>query len=154
MNRRRDFYAELGIAPTATYRQIRAAYRRLAMDHHPDRHADPVAKVRAEERFKGLAEAYRVLSSLERRREYDARRSAARRSPPARAARDPAGLVLDFLETSLRMWRAWAAAETRRIEQAQVHHQRSVDELIRALQQIERFQRGRAHRPGEKRRRA
>lgn len=50
-------YATLGVPPTATVTEIRAAYRRLAMLHHPDRNA---ADPRAADRFKVILRAYRV----------------------------------------------------------------------------------------------
>jgi curved DNA-binding protein CbpA len=140
MNRRPDFYAELGIARSATDREIRSAFRRLAMTYHPDRHADPAVKTSAAERFKAAAEAYRVLSSPTRRREYDARpRWAARRSSPATAVHHPAGLALDFLDAGWRLWEAWAAVEVRRIELTWARHWRfssSFHELIRAFHQF------------------
>jgi curved DNA-binding protein CbpA len=139
MNRRPDFYAELGIARSATDREIRSAFRRLAMTYHPDRHADPTVKASAAERFKAAAEAYRVLSSPGRRREYDAHRWAARRPSRATAVHHPAGLALDFLDAGWRLWEAWAAVEVRRIEQTWARHQRftsSFHELFRTFHQL------------------
>jgi hypothetical protein len=70
----------LNIGPAAEpSRQVRVSIAQLEgrargpLVHHPDRHAEPAAKARAEERFKAAAEAYRVLSSPEGRRAYDAR---------------------------------------------------------------------------------
>lgn len=66
----RDHYAVLGLPPTATAAEIRAAFRRLARAHHPDvRPGD----ADAERRFKRIARAYATLSDPERRRRYDAR---------------------------------------------------------------------------------
>jgi curved DNA-binding protein CbpA len=144
MNRLPDFYVELGITRSATTRQIRSAFRRLAMVHHPDRHADPAAKARAEERFKAAAEAYRVLSSPERRRLYDAHhRSVSRRPSRAEAVPHPAGLVIDLLEAGWRLWGAWVALEARRMDQMWARYQRftsSFDELIRVRDQFEKLQ--------------
>jgi molecular chaperone DnaJ len=65
----RDYYEVLGVDRTASERDVKRAFRRLARDLHPDvnRH-DPDA----EEKFKEAAEAYEVLSDPERRRTYDA----------------------------------------------------------------------------------
>lgn len=69
----RDYYAMLGVAPSATEDEVKRAYRRLALRHHPDR--NPGDK-RAEERFKQISEAYAVLMDPARRREYDSLRRA------------------------------------------------------------------------------
>lgn len=62
-------YATLGISQSADLSTIRAAYKRLAFDNHPDRNpSDP----RALERFVALSEAHDVLADSDRRRDYDA----------------------------------------------------------------------------------
>lgn len=68
MTSKRDYYEVLGLERTATDQEIKRAYRRLAMDHHPDRNP---GNREAEERFKEAAEAYQVLSDLEKRKRYD-----------------------------------------------------------------------------------
>jgi molecular chaperone DnaJ len=65
---KRDYYEILGVAKTAETTEIKKAYRKLAMDHHPDR--NPGNK-EAEEKFKEASEAYEVLSDDERRSAYD-----------------------------------------------------------------------------------
>ncbi|HLE76937.1 MAG TPA: molecular chaperone DnaJ [bacterium] len=63
-----DYYDILGVDRTASADEIKRAFRRLAREHHPDvKKHDP----QAEERFKGINEAYRVLSDPERRAHYD-----------------------------------------------------------------------------------
>lgn len=65
-----DYYAILGIDETADAREVKRAYRRLAMRLHPDQNpGDP----EAEARFREIAEAYQVLADPERRRLYDLR---------------------------------------------------------------------------------
>jgi len=64
----RDYYEILGVARDADAASIKKAYRRLALQHHPDK--NPGNK-EAEERFKEAAEAYAVLSDPEKRRIYD-----------------------------------------------------------------------------------
>lgn len=65
---KRDYYEVLGVARDATDQQIKSAYRKLAMQYHPDR--NPGDK-QAEERFKEAAEAYAVLAESEKRALYD-----------------------------------------------------------------------------------
>jgi molecular chaperone DnaJ len=65
---KRDYYDILGVTRDADQRQIKQAYRRLAMELHPDRNP---GNPDAEERFKEAAEAYDVLSNPEKREIYD-----------------------------------------------------------------------------------
>jgi molecular chaperone DnaJ len=65
---KRDYYEVLGVARNAEVSEIKKAYRKLAMDFHPDR--NPGSK-EAEERFKEGSEAYEVLSDDDKRAQYD-----------------------------------------------------------------------------------
>src|SRR5882724_5720570 len=65
---KRDYYEILEVTRTATEQEIKRAYRRLAVQHHPDKNLDDP---HAEERFKEAAEAYSVLSNAEQRQRYD-----------------------------------------------------------------------------------
>jgi len=66
---KRDYYEVLGVGRTATEDEIKKAYRRLALQYHPDKNPDN--RPEAEERFKEVAEAYQVLCDAERRAAYD-----------------------------------------------------------------------------------
>ena len=65
---RRDYYAVLGVPRTASEKDIKTAYRKLARKHHPD--VNPGDK-KSEALFKEIGEAYAVLSDPEKRKKYD-----------------------------------------------------------------------------------
>lgn len=65
-----DYYEALGVSRTATEKEIKSAYRKLARQHHPDLHQGD-AKKAAEEKFKIINEAYEVLGDPEKRAKYD-----------------------------------------------------------------------------------
>jgi molecular chaperone DnaJ len=68
MSTKRDFYEILGVSKTATPEEIKKAYRKVAIQFHPDK--NPGNK-EAEEKFKEAAEAYEILSDTEKRSHYD-----------------------------------------------------------------------------------
>ena len=68
MAEKRDYYEVLGVSKNADAAEIKKAYRKLALQYHPDK--NPGNK-EAEEKFKEAAEAYDVLSNEEKRRKYD-----------------------------------------------------------------------------------
>jgi len=65
---KRDYYEVLGVERTASEAELKVAYRKLAVQHHPDRNPDVAG---AEETFKEITEAYAVLSDDGKRRRYD-----------------------------------------------------------------------------------
>src|SRR6478672_7422686 len=67
---KRDYYEVLGVAKNASEEEIKKAYRKHAMRHHPDRNQGESAK-KAEERFKECKEAYEMLSDPQKRAAYD-----------------------------------------------------------------------------------
>lgn len=65
---KKDFYSVLGVSRTATADELKKAYRKLAMQFHPDK--NPGNK-KAEEKFKEITEAYETLSDAQKRKSYD-----------------------------------------------------------------------------------
>ena len=65
---KRDFYEILGVSKSASADEIKKAYRKVAMQYHPDRNPGDKA---AEEKFKEAAEAYEVLSDADKKAQYD-----------------------------------------------------------------------------------
>ena len=65
---KRDYYEVLGVGKSASADEIKKAYRKVAMQYHPDRNPGDHA---AEEKFKEAAEAYAVLADTDKRHMYD-----------------------------------------------------------------------------------
>lgn len=68
MTTKRDLYEVLGVSRDASQDEIKKAYRKLAIQYHPDKNPNDKA---AEERFKEIAEAYAILSDQDKRARYD-----------------------------------------------------------------------------------
>ncbi|XP_003961244.1 dnaJ homolog subfamily C member 7-like [Takifugu rubripes] len=72
-SKRKDYYKVLGVAKNATEDEIKKAYRKRALMHHPDRHSSATAEVQKEEekKFKEVGEAFTVLSDPKKKIRYD-----------------------------------------------------------------------------------
>ncbi len=95
----RDYYEVLGVNKNATEAEIKKAYRKLALKHHPDVSSD---KAEAEERFKEITEAYDVLSNPNKRSTYDRfGQSGFQQAPPGTGFSDFGGFgsFSDIFET-------------------------------------------------------
>jgi molecular chaperone DnaJ len=68
LNGKRDYYEILGVSRNASEQEIKSAYRKMALQHHPDRNPE---NKEAEDKFKEAAEAYAVLSDAQKRAQYD-----------------------------------------------------------------------------------
>jgi DnaJ-class molecular chaperone len=105
VSRFKNYYHVLGVDSAADGMTIKAAFRRLALRHHPDR----ARSVRAARRFPEIREAYDVLSDPDRRREYDrmyraqtalrpvARGDGGTNGAPARSRVAAAGITIDLI---------------------------------------------------------
>ena len=73
VSKRKDLYKILGIERSASGDDIKRAYRKLALKHHPDRHsqADPEVREEEEKKFKEVSSAYSVLSDPRKKGRYD-----------------------------------------------------------------------------------
>lgn len=69
MATKRDYYEILGVQKSATDKEIKSAYRKMALKWHPDK--NPTNKQEAETKFKEINEAYQVLSDSQKRKTYD-----------------------------------------------------------------------------------
>jgi DnaJ family protein C protein 7 len=72
-SKRKDYYKLLGLEKDATEEQIKKAYRKHALQHHPDRHAGATEEFKKaeEKKFKEIGEAYGVLSDAKKKARYD-----------------------------------------------------------------------------------
>jgi curved DNA-binding protein len=110
-----DYYAVLGVPKSATQKDIKAAYRKLARQHHPD--VNPGDKS-AEDRFKQVGEAYEVLSDPDKRTKYDEVGEHWREYEQMQRAQGPTGGQQPF---------DWAAATGQGADGAQYEY-RTVDQ--------------------------
>src|SRR5262245_16498206 len=120
----KDYYATLGVAKTATEKEIKQAYRKLARKHHPD--VNPGDKS-AETKFKGINEAYEVLGDPEKRKKYDELGANWRMYEQAGAGRWPsARLERQFRWRPGRGRRRWLPHDDGRRDARDVRRRRSV----------------------------
>ncbi|MDB5311397.1 MAG: dnaJ [Gemmataceae bacterium] len=95
---KRDYYEVLGVARTATEVEITKAYRKLAMQHHPDRN---VGDAEAEVRFKEVTEAYEILRDPPKREVYDRHGHAGLSGMGAGGGGDPRSAFHDLFDDLL-----------------------------------------------------
>lgn len=70
-SKQKDYYKILGVSRTCTTKDIKKAYRTLALEWHPDKHQGEAEKEKAEAKFQLIAEAAEVLSDNEKRQLFD-----------------------------------------------------------------------------------
>jgi molecular chaperone DnaJ len=89
----KDYYKTLGVSKTATEKEIKSAYRKLARENHPDVNS---GDKNAEKRFQEINEAYEVLSDSENRKKYDQLGSQWRNAGSRRGPGPGGGVEFDF----------------------------------------------------------
>ena len=92
-----DHYATLGVSHDASSDDIRAAYRKLCAEHHPDRGGET-------ERMAAINAAWHVLGDPERRREYDAQRA---QPEPEPQTYEPKAAYASGIYGNAAGWRCW-----------------------------------------------
>lgn len=97
-----DYYSALGVAPNATTEQVRKRFIDLARKLHPDRFSGE-AKVKAEEDFQAITEAFNILSDPMRRREHDMELAQPRSAPGA--SNDPKQLARVYTQRGVKAYR-------------------------------------------------
>ena len=153
----KDYYSILGVPPSAAPTEIRRAFRKLALEHHPDVNKSPGA----EDRFREINTAYQVLMDADKRAGYDAarrgqvswpsesgRQSAPRASGPSQPKDSPRSARRQYFRRRVRL------ATDRRAtwnyyDVLGVPHNATEEKIIQAYQSLYRgFYAGRTHDPG------
>jgi CRISPR/Cas system-associated protein Cas10 (large subunit of type III CRISPR-Cas system) len=129
-----DYYALMGVEPTATHDEIKKAWRDLARKHHPDRGGDA-------DEFNKISEAYKILSDTNKRQAYDIARSI------TQSVRCPCGRA-KFPGQELCAWCALKVSQQESAKQAAEKRERKLREKAKRqyLRQQEKIKRDRQRR--------
>lgn len=99
----KGYYKTLGLNEDATQEQVKKQYRKLAQQWHPDKHQDKSTQEEAEQQFRGISEAYAVLSDTKLREAYDNPNLAEQPYNPAQDPRsDPMSILNQIIGARMR----------------------------------------------------
>jgi molecular chaperone DnaJ len=115
MNPSKNYYNILGISPTASSQEVKKAFRKLALQYHPDKNISGNRQAAA--KFSEIQEAYHILADPRKRAEYNYSRY---REMPNRSNRQPVTSPEELLALSIQLAKETAAADPYRIDRDQL----------------------------------
>lgn len=121
----KDYYKILEVSPTATYADIKKSYRRLALQYHPDKN---FGNTLYEAKFKDITEAYKVLSDVRQRQDYNNKRNYNARVHAERRRTQPITTPLTILTQTVDFRKKIAVLDPERMNKTALY--RHIQQLL------------------------